>query len=178
MGSIGPPGGIVRNFATVNVLSSLQTRSSDPGAPALNAVGAPDAASPSNRIVEQTDQFSALLAELQAVMEQAGVSPELCAQLNSHAVAQEKRLQRLESTVGTLRVERELMREKLEKVEKLAKKKGMFTQTLMDYGLPFVLWWGGLWLGMFFSLFMLLQCEVVSWQDSLRPWMEHFGFSV
>merc|ERR1712150_229925 len=110
--------------------------------------------------------------------EQAGASPELCAQLNSQAIAQEKRLQSLESMVGTLRVERELMKEKIEKVEKLAKKKGMFMQTLMDYGLPFVLWWGGLWLGMFFFLFMLLEYDIVSWQDSLRPMMEHVGLSV
>lgn len=149
-----------------------------PDAHAADGEGTPNIVSPPDRNAECARQLSATLAELKVVMEQAGVRSDLCTHVQSYTGALEQRLHRLESEVGTLRVEREVTREKLEQVEKLAKKKGMFMQIVTDYGLPFVVLWGGLWLGMFFSFYALLHYEVLSWQDSLRPWMEHFGYSV
>lgn len=74
----------------------------------------------------------------------------------------EERLRKLEATVAA-------QAQKLGEVEKLAKRKGMMMQLVMEYGAPFALWYGTVWMSMWLGIYGLLELEVVSWQDSLRP---------
>lgn len=69
----------------------------------------------------------------------------------------------------------EAQRVKLEEVEKVAKRKGMIAQMVMQYGAPFAIWYATLWAGSWFGIYMLLEMEVISWQESLRPLFEGMG---
>jgi len=80
----------------------------------------------------------------------------------------------LEERVKALEAEAVALKKKLAEVEKLAKRKG-FIAAMMDYGAPFALWYAFCWLSSLFSIYLLLEWEVVSWQDSLRPFFEGLG---
>jgi len=66
------------------------------------------------------------------------------------------------------------LKTKLAEVEKLAKRKG-FMAVMMEYGAPFALWYAFCWCGSLFSIYLMLEWEVVSWQDSLRPFFQGLG---
>mmetsp|Transcript_126015 Transcript_126015/g.317920 ORF Transcript_126015/g.317920 Transcript_126015/m.317920 type:complete len:297 (+) Transcript_126015:106-996(+) len=80
----------------------------------------------------------------------------------------EERVQKLEATVKAQEA-------KLAEVEKLAKRKGMMMQLVMQYGAPFALWYGTVWASMWFGIYGLLEMEIVSWQESLRPLLSNMG---
>merc|ERR1712232_1201333 len=64
---------------------------------------------------------------------------------------------------------------KLAEVETTAKKKGGLLQMITQYGAPFAMWYGFCWIGCWFSIYMLLETGIVSWQDSLRPFFAGLG---
>jgi len=74
----------------------------------------------------------------------------------------EERLKKLEATVAAQAT-------KLAEVEKMAKRKGMMMQLVMEYGAPFALWYGTVWFSMWLGIYGLLELEMVSWQESLMP---------
>lgn len=57
---------------------------------------------------------------------------------------------------------------KIAEVEKMAKRRGMMMQLVMNYGAPFAMWYGTVWMSMWLGIYGLLEMEVVSVQDSLR----------
>ncbi|OLQ00826.1 hypothetical protein AK812_SmicGene16468 [Symbiodinium microadriaticum] len=81
--------------------------------------------------------------------------------------SQEERIASLEKEVSELR-------QKLAEVEKVAKRKG-FIAMMMEYGAPFALWYAFCWGGSLVSLYFLLEYEVVSWQESLKPFFQGLG---
>jgi len=80
----------------------------------------------------------------------------------------------LEERVLALETEVTSLKTKLAEVEKLAKRKG-FMAVMMEYGAPFALWYAFCWSGSLFSIYLLLEWEVVSWQESLRPFFQGLG---
>lgn len=80
----------------------------------------------------------------------------------------------LEERVARLEAELKAFEVRMAEVEKAAKKKGMI-QLILQYGAPFALWYAFCWASMWFSLYTLLELEIVSWQDSLRPLFEYYG---
>ncbi|CAK0856797.1 unnamed protein product, partial [Prorocentrum cordatum] len=74
----------------------------------------------------------------------------------------------LEERVGALEEAQRALEVRIAEVEKLAKRKGMW-QMVMQYGL------GQVWGSSLFGIYMLLEMEVVSWQDSLLPLLERAG---
>jgi len=83
----------------------------------------------------------------------------------SHSV--EERVKQLEATVVGLE-------SKLAEVEKLAKRRG-FMQMVMQHGLPFALWYATCWTCTWLAIYAMLEFEVVSWQESLRPLLSSAG---
>mmetsp|Transcript_98384 Transcript_98384/g.261404 ORF Transcript_98384/g.261404 Transcript_98384/m.261404 type:complete len:256 (-) Transcript_98384:138-905(-) len=79
----------------------------------------------------------------------------------------EERVQKLEAAL-------EAQQAKLVAVEKMAKKRGIMAM-FMEYGAPLAVWYCTAWASTFFLLYMLLEWEIVSWQDSLRPLFEGLG---
>mmetsp|Transcript_44846 Transcript_44846/g.83737 ORF Transcript_44846/g.83737 Transcript_44846/m.83737 type:complete len:218 (+) Transcript_44846:69-722(+) len=81
--------------------------------------------------------------------------------------SQEERIASLEKEVAALK-------QKIAEVEKLAKRKG-FMAVMMEYGAPFAVWYGICWTGSLVGLYFLLEWEVVSWQESLKPFFQGLG---
>jgi len=88
--------------------------------------------------------------------------------------AEEPRLT-LDERVLKLEAAAKVQEAKLEEVEKLAKRKGMMMTMVMEYGASFALWYGTVWASMWLGLYGLLEMEVVSWQESLRPLFSSMG---
>jgi len=63
---------------------------------------------------------------------------------------------------------------KLAKVEKMASKRGV-VRMILDYGAPFALWYAIMWAGGWFGIYMLLELNIVSSLDSVRPLLEGLG---
>jgi len=94
----------------------------------------------------------------------------------------EERIGRLEEQLKAQAVREGDLREalaeqerKLAEIEKVAKKKGGMMQLVTQYGAPFALWYGACWAGMWFSLYVLLEAGLVSWQETLQPLFESLG---
>lgn len=66
------------------------------------------------------------------------------------------------------------MEEKIIEVEKMAKKRGIIA-SIMEFGLPLAILYSIAWGGCLAGLYMLLETEVVSWKDTLRPIMKRMG---
>mmetsp|Transcript_14837 Transcript_14837/g.42017 ORF Transcript_14837/g.42017 Transcript_14837/m.42017 type:complete len:250 (-) Transcript_14837:129-878(-) len=64
------------------------------------------------------------------------------------------------------------------KIAELEKRRGGVMQMVMQYGTPFALWYGTVWLSMLLGIYALLEMGVVSWQDSLRPLLASLGMDV
>ncbi|CAK0856796.1 unnamed protein product, partial [Prorocentrum cordatum] len=80
----------------------------------------------------------------------------------------------LEERVGALEEAQRALEVRIAEVEKLAKRKGMW-QMVMQYGAGFAMWYATVWGSSLFGIYMLLEMEVVSWQDSLLPLLERAG---
>ncbi|CAJ1328184.1 unnamed protein product [Effrenium voratum] len=86
-------------------------------------------------------------------------------------LSSEERIARLETEVQSLK-------KKLDEVEqvatKAAKRKGIIA-FVKEAGAPFALWYVVCWSGSFLALYLMLEWEVISWQQSLRPLFEKMG---
>lgn len=83
----------------------------------------------------------------------------------------------LEERLEALATQSTAQEAKIDEVEKLATKKGGLMQVITQYGAPFALWYGTCWAGMLFSIYMLLELGIISWQESLRPLLESLGLA-
>jgi len=68
----------------------------------------------------------------------------------------------------------ETQKAKMAEIEKMAKRKGVMA-LFMEFGAPLALWYAACWAGMLFALYMMLELEIISWQQSLRPLLEGLG---
>eukprot|EP00929_Paragymnodinium_shiwhaense_P115783 TRINITY_DN84876_c0_g1_i1.p1 TRINITY_DN84876_c0_g1~~TRINITY_DN84876_c0_g1_i1.p1 ORF type:complete len:224 (+),score=34.19 TRINITY_DN84876_c0_g1_i1:72-743(+) len=84
-------------------------------------------------------------------------------------------LESLEKRIAALEAKAAEQTAKIEQVETVAKKKGGLMQMITQYGAPFALWYAFCWFGGWFSIYMLLETGIVSWQDSLRPFFAGLG---
>merc|ERR1719350_1063374 len=78
----------------------------------------------------------------------------------------------LEERVSSLEAALAAHQLKLVELEKLARKRGGIVGFITQYGVPFVLWYGLMWVSTGACIFMLLETGLISWQDSLRPFLE------
>lgn len=78
------------------------------------------------------------------------------------------RLQKLEALLAA-------QQETLDRVEKLAQKKGMLMQMVTQYGVPFAVWYATLWAGSLFGIYTALELEIISFQETLQPLLVSYG---
>lgn len=81
----------------------------------------------------------------------------------------------LEDRVRRLELALEAQEIKIKEVEVEAKKKGGFAQLITEYGAPFVVWYFLIWSGSLLSIYGLLECGLISWQDTLAPLFQALG---
>jgi len=80
----------------------------------------------------------------------------------------------LEERVARLEAALEAQEKKLAEVEKLAKRRGI-VQLIVQYGAPFAIWYGVVWVSMWLGIYTLLELGLISWQDSIKPLLEGLG---
>merc|ERR550532_2235194 len=80
----------------------------------------------------------------------------------------------LEERVARLEAALEAQQKKLEEVEKLAKRRSV-VQLLLQYGAPFAVWYGLVWVSMWLGIYTLLELGLISWQDSIKPLLQGLG---
>lgn len=80
----------------------------------------------------------------------------------------------LEERVASLEAALEAQQKKLVEVEKLAKRRSI-VQLLIQYGAPFAIWYGCVWVSMWLGIYTLLELGLISWEDSVKPLLEGLG---